>query len=921
MLAGVLSFGRSASAAAMLDLQKGDHICIIGNTLAERMQYFGWLEAMLQSRFPQNELVIRNLGYSGDEIGLRLRSASFGSPDEWLSGEAQHPRQFSNGSIKDPVSLGGTNRIALTDTRADVIFAFFGYNESFAGEIGLAASGTNAGFKANLDKMLKGMLAKQYNGRTAPRIVLFSPIAHEDLKDPNFSDGKENNARLKLYTATMAEVAKANGVPFVDLFAPTAALYGKATTPLTINGIHLTEEGDREVAAVIDQALFGNPTATNTKAFDAVRQAVLDKNFYWYHRYRTTDGYNVYGNRAFLGFIEGNARDVSGSNIVRSLQLPSNYEVLQREMQMIDVMTSNRDKRIWALSQGRDLTVDDKNIAPPLKVGTNERGKLPSGGYDFAKGEDAIKSMKPGTNMQISLFASEEQFPDLAKPVQMAFDTQGRLWVAVWPTYPHWNPSESVRDKLIFLEDTNGDGKADKSTVFADNLDNPTGFEFWGGGVILAQTPNIVFLKDTNGDGKADVRKLLVHGMDTADSHHSANSFVLDPGGAMYWQEGTFHHTQSETPYGPPVRSANGAVYRFEPRTAKLEVYVPYGFANPHGHVFDRWGEDIVTDATGAQPYFAASFSGWTDYPRKHAANAPTIYRQRTRPCPGIEILSSRLFPDELQGNLLVGNDIGVLGILQYKVEPDGGGFKGTELEPIVTSTDPNFRPADIEIGPDGAIWFLDWQNPLIGHMQHNLRDDNRDHSHGRVYRVSYAGRPLDKPARIAGESVENLLELLKDSEDRVRYRTRIELSGRAPVQVIAAAKQWMTKLAPSDKDYEHHMLEALWLHQSMNVVNEELLRRELQSPEPRVRAAATRVLCYWRDRVRDPLGLLEVLAKDDNALVRLEAVRACSFFKEVRAAQAALESLSKPSDRFLKYTLDESMATLDKYTKPPPSL
>src|SRR5205823_3528117 len=174
----------------------------------------------------------------------------------------------------------------------------------------------------------------------------------------------------------------------------------------------------------------------------------------------------------------------------------------------------------------------------------------------------------------------------------------------------------------------------------------------------------ILFLKDTKGMGKADYRERVVHGLDTADTHHTANSFVTDPGGAVYFQEGTFHHSQVETPYGPPQRNANAGVFRYEPRTQKFEVYVNFGFANPHGHVFDHWGQDFVVDGTGAIPYHAALFSGQTDYPQRHG-RPPTLYKPKTRPCPGMEVLSSRHFPDALQGNLLVGNVIGFQGILQ----------------------------------------------------------------------------------------------------------------------------------------------------------------------------------------------------------------------------------------------------------------
>jgi hypothetical protein len=281
-----------------------------------------------------------------------------------------------------------------------------------------------------------------------------------------------------------------------------------------------------------------------------------------------------------------------------------------------------------------------------------------------------------------------------------------------------------------------------------------------------------------------------------------------------------------------------------------------------------------------------------------------------------MEILSSRQFPDSMQGNLLVPNVIGVLGILQYKISDTNSAFFGKEVEPIVQSDDPNFRPSDVKMGPDGAIYFVEWQNPIIGHMQHHLRDPSRDHIHGRIYRITYAERPLLKPAKITGEPIPKLLDLLREPEDRTRCRARTELGGRDTKQVMAALAQWMEKCSSSDPNYQHDLMEALWLHQSHNVVDEPLLKRMLRSPDFHARASATRVLCYWRDRVQDPLGLLKVQAADEHPRVRLEAVRACSFFTSPQAAEVALQVLNFPMDNYLQYTLDETMNTLDRFTK-----
>lgn len=848
-----------AGGEAKVTPRPGDHLAIIGNTLADRMQRDGWFESMLYQRFPPHDLVVRNLGFSGDEVNHRLRSAGFGSPDEWL-----------------------------TRVGADLVFAFFGYGESFGDAAGLPI------FRKELADFLEHTARQKYNGKSAPRIVLFSPIAQEDPKGRDLPDAKENNRRLALYTQAMAEVAQAHHVPFVDLFAWSQRAYSDSRAPLTINGIHLTEEGNRELALAIDRLTFGGE-APKGRDLVRLREAVLDKSSFWYERYRTVDGYSIFGGRADLKFVGGQ----------------TNRVVMQREMDVLDVMTANRDRRIWAIVKGDDIRVEDSNTPPFIPVISNKPGPLPGGKHKFLSGEEELATMTVGKGLKVNLYASEAEFPELINPVQMAWDTRGRLWVATWSTYPHWRPKEPMNDKLLIFEDTNGDGKADRCSTFADGLHCPTGFEFWGNGVLVAQAPELWLLEDADADGKADKRTRLLHGLDTADTHHTANSFTLDPGGSLYFQEGTFHHTQVESPYGPTRRCANGGVFRYQPRTQRFDVYVTYGFANPHGHVFDRWGQDFVYDGTGANPYHAVLFSSRLDYPQKHA-QPPQVYAQRTRPCPGVEILSSRHFPDEMQGNLLVGNVIGFQGILRYKVMDAGSSFSAQEQEPILSSSDPNFRPSDLEMGPDGALYFTDWHNPIIGHMQHNLRDPNRDREHGRIYRVRHATRPLLEPVSIAGEPIDKLFDRLKEPEDRVRYRARIELSGRPSNEVIAAAKRWLDALDPKDADFPHHLLEALWQHQSHHVVDPALLDRALASPDFRVRAAATRVLTDWREQVPSALERLKQLAADPHPRVRLEAVWGASFFTEPEAIEVILVAEDHPTDRYLDFLKKEALRAID---------
>src|SRR5271166_261136 len=213
-----LPAAEQSSLSANLEIRKGDHISLIGNTLADRMQHDGWLETYLQGRFPRHELTIRNLGYSADGLTVRLRSADFGTPDEWLS-----------------------------RTKTNVVFAFFGYNESF---------GDLNRFRRALAAFITHTLGQKYNGTSAPWLVLFSPIAHENLHDRSLPDGTQNNARLERIISAMGEIARAHHVGFVNLFHPMQQLYAGATKPYTINGIHLTSEGNRLLAVIIDHTLL-----------------------------------------------------------------------------------------------------------------------------------------------------------------------------------------------------------------------------------------------------------------------------------------------------------------------------------------------------------------------------------------------------------------------------------------------------------------------------------------------------------------------------------------------------------------------------------------------------------------------------------------------------------------------------------------
>lgn len=866
----VSCWGEVSRADELLKLQPNDKIVILGNTFAERMQHFNNWETLLHSRFPKEQLVVRNLGYSADTITWRLRSQDF----------QDH---------------GHT----LIDHQPNVILACFGFNESFAGPKGLEAFEKDlAKFLADLKELKyptqcfsRGQFNPVVQDKTGevkhtPTIVLISPIANENLESRGILAGTKNNPNIELYTAAMAKVAQAAGVKFVDLYHPTLKLFADPGTDYTINGCHLNEKGDAAVAAILDEALFGTANTPSGDRAAAIRKEVAEKNKQFYYDYRSVNGFYIYGGR---------------KNPFGVVNFPAEFAKLRA---MVDV----RDQRIWKAAQGETLSeqIDDSKTGEFTPIESNFKNEV-----RILSPEESAKLFTVADGFEVNLYASEVEFPDLQNPVAFNFDTKGRLWVATNYTYPHYLPGEPPNDKILIFTDTDGDGKADEQKIFADNLYLPIGLEIADKGVYVSQQPNLVHLKDTDGDDRADASEIVLHGFDSADSHHSLSAFEMGPGGELYFQEGTFHHTQVETPYGP-VRVANAAVFRYEPKSEKFNVFVSYSFANPWGHVFDRWGQNFIADASGGANYFAAPFSGDLDFPRKHPGLKQFLVKQ-WRPTCGNELVSSRNFPDEMQGDYLLNNCIGFQGVLQYRMKEDGSGFSADPVTPLLRSADPNFRPVDLQFGPDGALYVLDWYNPLVGHMQHSVRDPNRSKTRGRIWRIKYTGKPLVESAKIAGEPIEKLLDLLKVYEDRTRYRVRQELRDRETDQVLAAVDVWVAAQDPADPDYEHHLLEGFWVKQHHNVLDKDLLKKLLSAKDGRARAAAVRALSYAKDQVEEPLKLLQAAINDEHPRVRLEAIRALSFFDSQEALDLTVEALLYDQDDYLEYTLKETQETLQR--------
>ena len=580
-------------------------------------------------------------------------------------------------------------------------------------------------------------------------------------------------------------------------------------------------------STLLADQVFGKQTSKAEEHRQLVHDAVLEKNWMWHNDFKIPNGVHVFGRRY----------DPFG---------PDNYPA---ELAKIREMTANRDEAIWRAVKGEkmDLAAADEKTTklPPVETNYNPQK---NGSLTYLYGQDALNKLKVPPGYKIELFASEKEFTDLANPVQLSFDNKGRLWVATMPSYPHYKPGDKrPNDKIIILEDTDADGKADKQITFAEGLHLPVGFEFAPEGVYVSQGTNMMLYTDTNGDDKADTKEILLSGFDDHDTHHAHHAYTADPSGAIYMGEGVFLHTNVETSYGP-VRATNGGFYRYTPQRRQLERTAQLSIPNPWGIAFDEWGQNFFAETSGPDVRWMMPGSVKPRYGvATHKSFNLIEEKHRVRPTSGLEFVSSRHFPDEVQGDLLINNTIGFLGTKQHTMSDDATGYKSNHRQDLVKSSDLNFRPVDMEFAPDGSLYLVDWHNILIGHMQHNARDPFRDHVHGRIYRITYPSRPLVQPAKVAGASIEELFDNLKLPEYRTRYRTRRELRGREAADVLPYLQTWVAKLDKQDPRYEHHVLEALWVSWGLNKVDQQLLRQMLKAKDYRARAAAVQSSPLYR--------------------------------------------------------------------------
>ena len=496
---------------------------------------------------------------------------------------------------------------------------------------------------------------------------------------------------------------------------------------------------------------------------------------------------------------------------------------------------------------------------------------------------------------KINLFASE---PVVRNPIHMNWDSMGRLWVVGSPLYPHIKPGEEESDQLVILEDTNGDGVADKHTVFADDLHIPTGVLPGDGGVYVANSNDVLFLKDTNGDGKADQREVVLSGFGTEDTHHIVHTFRWGPEGMMWLNQSIYIHTHLDTPYGIR-RLLGGGMWHYRPETKRTEVFMK-GLVNPWGHAFDEWGQSFMTDGAGGQ---GINFV----YPRSVFVASPGAPRRvqglnpgQPKLC-GLEVLSGSHIPEHWRG-ALASPDFRGHRIKTFRLSDKGSAFESREYKELLASRHGAFRPIDVKMGPDGAIYVADLYNPIIQHGEVDFRDPRRDHKHGRIWRISFPENPpapFTKPAEMDSKALAEAL--LFSEENIVRELATAELRTRDPNAMLSALNSFVRPMS------DLHILRRVWATQALNRLDIGLAKQLTKSKSHKARAAGLRAIYYdaSNKKYKNILSIAEEAVSDPSPHVRLWAVSLLAQLDDPKTVAIALRALEGVEvDDFLDFAV-----------------
>ncbi len=514
--------------------------------------------------------------------------------------------------------------------------------------------------------------------------------------------------------------------------------------------------------------------------------------------------------------------------------------------------------------------------------------------------EAELKSFKVLDGFEVNLFASEAD--GIPNPIAIRWDERGRLWVLQTSDYPQAQPGVVSDDKILILEDTDHDGRADKRTTFTGGLSQPMGMELAprdagvkspnGHSVYVGEGEKLWLMHDDDGDDRVDRREIVLRGFGTGDTHQCLNSFIWAPDGALVMHQGLHCYSRVTTALGTKTLYGAG-FWHYYPKSGRLNPY-PTGMPlNAWGTAFTKWGQPImVAGAAGmfwARPMeVSTSLIENADESRERkdtqVHGVPHFVLERfqlpysgqiiktdgLRKFCGIDIVGNAQWPDAMQDEIISGGFF-ENAVYRYKLVPDPefpSGMQAVEQPALITSDNVAFRPIDIRFGPEGALYIADWYDPIIGHYQASFRHPNRDATHGRIWRVVAKGQ-----TNIPRFSI-----------------TEHQHAGMKGVSARGQSSRWLDYQVR--RVYQQEQQASTWTEENGHA---------------------------WYVHGLSDLPEIEKAAKASSPLVRLEAVVAAAKMPSPKAIQVALKVLDKPMDSFIERALWLAVhATAPQWKKPP---
>ena len=492
---------------------------------------------------------------------------------------------------------------------------------------------------------------------------------------------------------------------------------------------------------------------------------------------------------------------------------------------------------------------------------------------------DAVKSFTLPTGFEIRNFCAE---PDVVNPVAMTWDQHGRLWVVELYEYPKGAAKDArPRDRIKILEDTDGDERADKITIFADGLNLATGIALGHGGVYVGQAPHLLFLRDTDNDDQADEREILLTGFGLHDTHELLNGFAWGPDGWLYMTHGVFTHSKVRRPDQPESEAVtlDAGVGRYHPGQKRFEVFSD-GTSNPWGVDFDARGHaflsacviDHLFHMLPGGLYARQGGSPPHRFGYERLSSIVDHKHQRAAYC-GVQVYQGDQYPETWRGHVFMGNIHGNC-INRDRLVPRGCSFTAHAEQDFLRSSDGWFRPVSIQTGPDGALWIADWYDKFPCYQNAKADPEGVDRTYGRIWRVVYvgteAGKPVSPHPETAWRSKINWQAQLKHPNSWMRRMARRQItdSGRS-TNLLSGYVQ--------DVNLDEAIrLEALWTLHGLGETDGNLLDRCATDPAPGLR--------LWSARLTGEIGTFDAadldrltrLASDVESTVRSAVVTAC---------------------------------------------